>query len=144
MHGLHPIFGIIRQWIGCLIALFILASPAISQEHARIVAIGDVHGDVDALVSILRKADVIDARNQWIGGKTVLVQLGDVLDRGLKGREVMDLYMALETQAPAGGGRVEFVLGNHEVMNFYSDLRANCRQQRKTNDKSYVRNKCFA
>ena len=123
MHGLHPIFGIIRQWLGCLIALSILVSPAISQEHARIVAIGDVHGDVDALVSILRKADVIDARNQWIGGKTVLVQLGDVLDRGLKGREVMDLYMALETQAPAGGGRVEFVLGNHEVMNFYSDLR---------------------
>ncbi|HCQ02865.1 MAG TPA: hypothetical protein DIT99_20230 [Candidatus Latescibacteria bacterium] len=91
MHGLHPIFGIIRQWLGCLIALSILVSPAISQEHARIVAIGDVHGDVDALVSILRKADVIDARNQWIGGKTVLVQLGDVLDRGLKGREVMDL-----------------------------------------------------
>ncbi len=123
MHGLHPILGIIRQWLGCLIALSVLASPAISQEHARIVAIGDVHGDVDALVSMLRKADVIDAQNHWIGGETILVQLGDVLDRGSKGREVMDLYMSLETQAPTQGGRVEFVLGNHEMLNFYSDLR---------------------
>jgi hypothetical protein len=123
MNGPYPIFGTIRQWIGCFIVLSILVSPAIAQEHARIVAIGDVHGDVDALVSILRKAEVIDDQNKWIGGITIIVQLGDVLDRGLKGREVMDLYMSLETQAVARGGRVEFVLGNHEVMNFYNDLR---------------------
>jgi len=74
MHVLHPILGIIRQWLGCLIALSLLASPAISQEHARVVAIGDVHGDVDALVSMLRKANVLDVQNHWIGGETILVQ----------------------------------------------------------------------
>lgn len=123
MIGQHPVFGIIRLWTGCLLALCLLTTPLQAQEYDRIVALGDVHGDIDALTSILSKAGLIDERHQWTGGKTILVQLGDILDRGLKGREIMDLYMTLEAQATAQGGRVEFVLGNHEVLNFYSDLR---------------------
>jgi hypothetical protein len=49
--------------------------------------------------------------------------VGDLLDRGPKPREVMDLMMALEKEAPQAGGRVVSLLGNHEVMNIMGDLR---------------------
>jgi hypothetical protein len=38
-------------------------------------------------------------------------------------REIFDLLMSLEKQAPAAGGRVQVILGNHEVMNLVNDLR---------------------
>jgi len=93
------------------------------QNVARIVAIGDIHGDYDQLVSLLQTAEVIDGKNKWIGGKTHLVQDGDVLDRGPDSRKAMDLLMELEPQALKAGGRVDALLGNHETMNLYGDLR---------------------
>src|SRR5262245_43253405 len=48
----------------------------------RILAVGDVHGAYDRFLDILRVAAVVDDGGQWIGGRTHLVQLGDVLDRG--------------------------------------------------------------
>ncbi|MGH9603746.1 MAG: metallophosphoesterase, partial [Terriglobales bacterium] len=104
-----------------LAVLVSAASPAGAQQ--RIVAVGDVHGDFDALLGILRTAGVVDENLQWIGGKTILVQTGDVLDRGPRSRSVMDLLMMLEKQAPKSGGRVMALLGNHEVMNIMGDLR---------------------
>ena len=89
----------------------------------RIVAVGDVHGDLDAFVTVLRSAGVLDSRNRWSGGKTHLVQTGDVTDRGPDSRKVMDLLMALEKQARSTGGRVHTLLGNHETMNVFGDLR---------------------
>ena len=89
----------------------------------RIVAIGDVHGGYDEFVAILQAADVIDSGNRWSGGKTHLVQTGDLLDRGAGSRKVMDLVMRLEAQAREAGGRVHALIGNHEVMNLTGDLR---------------------
>jgi hypothetical protein len=89
----------------------------------RIVAIGDVHGAYDALVQTLQAADVIDSNLSWNGGKTHLVFTGDLLDRGAKSRQVMDLVMRLEREARRRGGRVHLLLGNHEVMNLNGDLR---------------------
>jgi Calcineurin-like phosphoesterase len=88
-----------------------------------IVAIGDVHGDFDDFVAILRRTGLTDQQNHWTGGKTTFVQVGDQIDRGPKPREVMDLMMALEKEAPQAGGRVVSLLGNHEVMNIMGDLR---------------------
>jgi len=88
-----------------------------------VVAIGDVHGDYDDFISILRRAGLIDEQNHWKGGKTTFVQTGDLLDRGPKPREVMDLMMALEKEAAQAGGRVVSLLGNHEAMNMMGDLR---------------------
>lgn len=93
------------------------------QNVSRIVAIGDVHGDYNQFVSLLQTADVVDRKTKWSGGKTHLVQVGDVLDRGLDSRKVMDLLIALESQAERAGGRVHALLGNHETMNLYGDLR---------------------
>ncbi|MDQ1389554.1 MAG: hypothetical protein QOF56_3008 [Acidobacteriaceae bacterium] len=88
-----------------------------------VVAIGDVHGDFDDFVAILRRAGLTDQQNHWTGGKTTFVQVGDLLDRGPKPREVMNLMMALEKEAPQAGGRVVGLLGNHEAMNIMGDLR---------------------
>ncbi|MGA2924210.1 MAG: metallophosphoesterase [Candidatus Sulfotelmatobacter sp.] len=93
-------------------------------EHAEtVVAIGDVHGDFDDFVAILKQVGLIDAQHHWTGGKTTLVQVGDVLDRGPKPREAMDLLMSLEKEAPQASGRVVSLLGNHEMMNIMGDLR---------------------
>jgi hypothetical protein len=101
------------------------AGPAkIPTEPAEaVVAIGDVHGDFDDFVAILKRVGLIDAPYHWTGGKTTLVQVGDLLDRGPKPREAMDLLMSLEKEALQAGGRVVSLLGNHEMMNIMGDLR---------------------
>lgn len=98
------------------------AAPPASSP-ASIVAVADIHGDFDDFVAILRHANLIDTQNHWTGGRTTFVQLGDVLDRGPKPRDAMDLIMALEKEASAAGGHVEPLLGNHEMMNIMGDLR---------------------
>ena len=119
-----PVFGL------CLgLLVLVLASPLAQAESLqfddidRIVAVGDVHGAYDALVSTLQKAGVIDDELRWSGVKTHLVSTGDVLDRGAESRRVMDLLMRLEQEAARAGGRVHLLLGNHEVMNLIGDLR---------------------
>jgi hypothetical protein len=88
----------------------------------RIVAVGDIHGDYAQLVAVLRSAGVVNDRNKWSGGKTHLVQMGDVIDRGPDSRKVIDLLMDLEKQASRSGGYVHCLIGNHEAMNIYGDL----------------------
>ena len=114
-----------------LVLLFCLFTPC-SQATAdewhfpdveRIVAVGDVHGAYDGLIATLQSAEVIDDRLAWSGGQTHLVFTGDLLDRGARSRDVMDLVMRLEKEALRDGGRVHLVLGNHEVMNLTGDLR---------------------
>jgi hypothetical protein len=89
----------------------------------RIVAVGDVHGAYDRLVEILRAAEVVDASLRWSGGKTHLVQLGDVVDRGGDSRQALDLLRRLEKEARRSGGAVHALLGNHEVMRMRGDMR---------------------
>ena len=89
----------------------------------RVVAVGDVHGAYDRFVAILQTAGILDTSGKWAGGRAHLVQVGDVLDRGLEGPKALDLLMRLEAQAQKAGGRVHALLGNHEVMNMLGDLR---------------------
>lgn len=95
--------------------------PLDAAPPSRIVAIGDVHGADVAFVSILQRAGLVDTQRRWTGGTTVFVQTGDFMDRGPGDRGVMDLLMALEAQATASGGRVQTLLGNHEVMNLLGE-----------------------
>ncbi len=88
-----------------------------------VVAIGDVHGDFDDFVAILQRTGLIDKQIHWAGGEATLVQVGDLLDRGPKPRDVMDLMMRLEKEATKSGGRVVSLIGNHEMMNLMGDLR---------------------
>jgi hypothetical protein len=89
----------------------------------RIVAVGDVHGAYEEFVTILQRSGLIDANRQWIGGSSVLVQTGDLLDRGAESRQCLDLLMELQRQAEKQNGRVIALLGNHEVMTLRGDLR---------------------
>ena len=101
----------------------LLASAQDSYTAPRVVAVGDVHGDFGQLTTVLRDAGLIDARNQWTGGKAHLVQTGDVPDRGPETRQALELLMDLERQAKKAGGAVHALIGNHEAMNVYGDLR---------------------
>lgn len=89
----------------------------------RVVAIGDLHGDLAATRTALTLAGVIDASGRWAGGKTVLVQTGDELDRGDDEQAIVDLFDRLAEEARAAGGAVYVLNGNHEVMNVQLDFR---------------------
>lgn len=107
---------IMVQFMACLTAMAGDAIPHTWSGVERIVAVGDIHGDCKQLVSVLRLAKVVDQANHWIGGKTHLVQTGDIFDRGPESKKAMDLLMDLEPQASAAGGMVHALIGNHEAM----------------------------
>ncbi|HEY1954044.1 MAG TPA: metallophosphoesterase [Polyangiaceae bacterium] len=96
-----------------------LALPA----AARVVAIGDLHGDLDAARRVLRLAGAIDASDEWIGGTLVVVQTGDEIDRGDGDRAILDLFDRLAAKAKAAGGALVALVGNHELMNAALDFR---------------------
>jgi hypothetical protein len=113
-----------------LLALLLALAPQLAAADGyrftgveRVVAVGDPHGAYEELVATLRGTGVVDEELRWSGGKTHLVSLGDLLDRGDYGRQVMDLLIRLQGEAAAAGGAVHVVLGNHEVMNLSGDLR---------------------
>ena len=85
----------------------------------RIVAVADLHGDYDRFVFILTQpgVGVLDEELRWVAGKTHLVQLGDITDRGPDARKIFDLLIRLEKEAAAVGGMVHVLIGNHEEMN---------------------------
>jgi hypothetical protein len=85
--------------------------------YIRTIAIGDIHGGYEGIKHILKQTGIIDDLNRWTGGNTLLVQTGDMLDRGADVRPVMDLLMSLQSQAESKGGKVIILLGNHEIMN---------------------------
>lgn len=89
----------------------------------RLIAIGDVHGDLHKFKQSLRLAGVLDSSDRWIGGSATVVQVGDVFDRG--GDELKALYFLekLKRQAAGSGGAVITMNGNHEVMNIEGDFR---------------------
>jgi hypothetical protein len=101
------------------------ASTAASAHPApaRLVAIGDLHGDLDATRRVLRLAGAIDAKDTWIGGKLVVVQTGDAIDRADDDRAVLDLLERLKGEAAKAGGEVVAMSGNHEIMNASFDFR---------------------
>jgi hypothetical protein len=97
----------------------------------RIIVIGDIHGDFNALIKSLKIANVIDNQNKWIGKDTYVVQLGDQIDRG--GRfdshndenselKIMLFLDNLDKEARKNNGRVLSLLGNHELMNVMGQM----------------------
>ncbi len=96
-----------------------LAYPAAK----RVVAIGDLHGDLSAAKKALRLAGAIDAKDAWIGGALVVVQTGDVIDRGDEDRAVLDFLSKLQDEANRAGGALILLSGNHELMNVARDFR---------------------
>lgn len=96
------------------------AGPAVTAARypaaERVVAIGDLHGSLEATRAALRLAGAIDASDRWVGGKLVVVQTGDEVDRGDGERQIIDLFDRLAEESKATGGAVHALLGNHETM----------------------------
>ena len=87
----------------------------LGDDFSRVVILGDVHGRADLLRQALAATSLYD-NGLWTGGRTLLLQAGDLIDRGPRGLECMDLFMSLSDQARQAGGLAVSVLGNHELM----------------------------
>jgi hypothetical protein len=85
--------------------------------NQRLICIGDVHGDIHALKAFLQVAQVYDEQEGWIGTNSIVVQCGDVLDRGPDELECWQLLVRLSHQAQAHGGHIICLWGNHEALN---------------------------
>ena len=97
--------------------------PTHFPDAPRIVAIGDLHGDLPATRRALKLAGAIDDEDHWIGGALVLVQTGDQMDRGDGEQAILDLFVRLTEEAARAGGAVHVLNGNHELLNAALDLR---------------------
>jgi hypothetical protein len=98
-------------------------APSSVSRADSVWVLGDVHGEFDNLVQLLLNARVVDPGLRWTGGRSHLVLLGDVVDRGPDAVRTLWFLYGLERQAEAAGGRVHVLLGNHEIMVFSDDLR---------------------
>lgn len=120
-------------------------------EGAKLVAIGDLHGDYIVTIKSLKLAGVIPMNTnydeepddiEWVGYDTHVVQLGDQVDRCRPSSwyrdvcaddntykdegsdlKIMRLLDNLHLKALKMGGAVISILGNHEIMNCVADFR---------------------
>lgn len=118
---------LIQFWLAivmyCSAQWAVAASQYDVQAPGRVVAFGDVHGAYTEWRALLLELTIIDKNNNWAGGNTHIVSLGDLIDRGPGSRQVVELLKKLDQQAEQAGGAVHVVLGNHEVMVMTGDLR---------------------
>lgn len=92
------------------------------RKNQRILAFGDVHGDVVALYKFLQASQLLSKDSTithpiWNGGDSILVQCGDILDRGAEELFCFRILASLARQARKEGGRVMLLHGNHEALN---------------------------
>lgn len=113
----------------------------------NLVALSDIHGQYGILVSLLKNNGVIDKNYNWVFGSGHLVINGDIFDRGDRVTEILWLIFKLENQARVMGGKVHYLLGNHEIMVLNNDLRyvsykyaTNSRRLGTTYDQLYSKN----
>ena len=107
-----------------------VAHPAIVEisEADQVYALSDPHGHYEELAGVLEGNRLITTSSagptkaKWTGGTATLLILGDLIDKGEDSLEVIDLLRTIEKQAPASGGRVVVLMGNHEA-EFLADPR---------------------
>lgn len=120
--GVSPV-GLVAQRPAAFDGCALVAEPLRVPGGKRIVAIGDVHGDFTAVAAALRAAGAVDGAGGWSGGDLIVVQTGDILDRGNDEQQILDWMERLEGEAKAAGGALYWLLGNHELMNGAGDFR---------------------
>ena len=97
--------------------------PDVLEDVPKFFAVSDIHGEYDKLIRILRANGIIDDARRWDWGEGHVVIVGDIFDRGDQMTEALWFVYGLEQEAQRAGGRVHFLLGNHEVMVMQRDLR---------------------
>lgn len=97
----------------------------------KIIVISDIEGNFDAFSSFLLNNKVIDNNYNWIFGNGHLLLNGDFVDRGKNVTQVLWLIYKLENQADKQGGKVHYILGNHEIMNFQGNANYNKKKYKR-------------
>jgi calcineurin-like phosphoesterase family protein len=100
-----------------------MISKSIFKNIDSLFVVGDVHGRYMQLINLLQKSNVINNELNWIAGKSNLVFLGDLFDRGNDVTKLLWFIYELEEEAEKAGGKIHVVLGNHEIMTMTNDLR---------------------
>ena len=118
--------------------------PAILPAKRRIVVFGDIHGDLETAISMLKSSKVVkelpNKKLRWVGGDTYVVQVGDQIDRcrpignmlcsnkhttnndEASDIKILELFTDLHKEAVKHGGAVISLLGNHEIMNAVGNM----------------------
>ncbi|AUF82472.1 calcineurin-like phosphoesterase [Tetraselmis virus 1] len=114
--------------------------PTEIESESRIIVVPDVHSDLKKAKECLRLAGVLNRKDEWVGGNTIVVQIGDQVDGGERGPvvkrkehvcnlatkrdvSVIRFFNKLHNKAIEDGGAVYCIVGNHEMMNVYGDFR---------------------
>lgn len=98
-------------------------APVTLPHTDSLYVMADTHGELDAVLMLLRNAGLLDDELRWSGGRKHLVFLGDVVDRGADVTRLLWSLYRLEREAKAAGGGLHLLLGNHEIMVMLGDLR---------------------
>lgn len=100
-----------------------IAPPCYYEDQSRIFVMGDIHGQYERMIKMLKAGGVIDKNLHWTWGDGHLVFIGDILDRGEGVTEALWLIYRLEREAEISKGRVHLLIGNHELMILQNDIR---------------------
>lgn len=94
----------------------VLSLPLRLDTSSRLVVVGDLNGHARLLDQLLYGVEVLDDVGRWAGGSTVVVQIGDLINRGAASRVAIDRVLQLQQEAADAGGAFYWMLGNHEAM----------------------------
>jgi hypothetical protein len=97
--------------------------PSEYEQPKKLLAISDIEGNFQPFCRLLLRSKVIDKYFEWTFADGHLVIVGDCFDRGQNVTECLWLIYMLEEKANKNGGKVHYILGNHEIMNLNGDWR---------------------
>lgn len=106
------------------IAPVIRTPDAIHDDGQPIVALSDIESGFGAFRNFLVAHGVADQQLNWTFGTGHLVLVGDFVDRGASTTQVLWGIYKLEQSAGRAGGKVHFVLGNHEIKSLQGNYQA--------------------
>lgn len=86
-----------------------------ARKTKKVFIIGDVHGEYHGFAAALIHAKLMNPELKWTGKKNILVQIGDIIDRGIYPMQVDKLLDVLQTEAKKAGGKIIRLVGNHEL-----------------------------
>lgn len=96
----------------------IISEPDFYELPEKLIVISDIEGNFDGFSSFLINNGVIDKNFNWTFGNGHLLLNGDFVDRGENVTQVLWLIYKLEQEALNQNGKIHYILGNHEIMNF--------------------------
>lgn len=95
----------------------LINEPYLYKNVEKIIAVSDIESKYETFRDFLINNKVIDKNLNWTFEKGHLVLNGDFIDRDYFATQILWFIYRLEQEAKKSGGKVHFILGNHEIMN---------------------------